>query len=182
MCVCMGSFNARTRGSVSRGQNEADPRVGRWLSLLHYFILLFFFYLFTNCTATSVSFSYVFFFIIIFVSCYVCSITAGICRSAWPYACVAACTYYPVTYTACGFKVWLPVCVCVCVCTLVCVYMFICVSVSVSVETSLSACMFIRVCKRVSCVYTCVYIYVIRSSYEFRRCVSIRKNGRVRMA
>lgn len=31
-------------------------------------------------------------------------------------------------------------------------------SVSVSVETSLSACMFIRVCKRVSCVYMRVYI------------------------
>lgn len=140
MCVCMGSFNARTRGSVSRGQNEADPRVGRWLSLLHYFILLFFFFICSQ-TARQLVFHFLmfFFFIIIFVSCYVCSITAGICRSAWPYACVAACTYYPVTYTACGFKVWLPVCVCVyaclrmyvhmCVCVCLCRNLFVCVYV-----------------------------------------------------
>ena len=124
MCVCMGSLNARTRGSVSRGQNEADPRVGRWLSLLHYFILLFFFfYLFTNCTATSVSFSYVFFFYYyyFFVSCYVCSITAGICRSAWPYACVAACTYLSchvylrVVFKVCASRVRVSMYMCVCV-------------------------------------------------------------------
>lgn len=184
MClyVCMYGIFQRENARLSLAGPERSGPAGRSvviITALFYFIIFFFI---CSQTARQLVFHFLmfFFFIIIFVSCYVCSITAGICRSAWPYACVAACTYYPVTYTACGFKVWLPVCVCVC--TLVCVCMSICVSVSVSVETSLSACMFIRVCKRVSCVYTCVYIYVIRSSYEFRRCVSIRKNGRVRMA
>lgn len=43
VCVCVWMFVrrvVRTRGSVSRGQNEADPRVGRWLSLLHFFYFL----------------------------------------------------------------------------------------------------------------------------------------------
>lgn len=43
----------RTRGSVSRGQNEADPRVGRWLSLLHFFLLLL---LFSSQTARQLVF------------------------------------------------------------------------------------------------------------------------------
>lgn len=69
VCVYVWDLSTRERAAqLSRGQNEADPRVGRWLSLLHYFILLFFFfYLFTNCTATSVSFSYVFFFLLLFL-------------------------------------------------------------------------------------------------------------------
>lgn len=62
------------------------------------------FFLFSSQTARQLVFLLFIFlrFFFIFVSCYVCSITAGICRSAWPYACVAACTYYPVTYTACN--------------------------------------------------------------------------------
>lgn len=64
------------------------------------------FFLFSSQTARQLVFLLFIFlrFFFIFVSCYVCSITAGICRSAWPYACVAACTYYPVTYTACNWK------------------------------------------------------------------------------
>lgn len=130
--VCMYGIFQRENARLSLAGPERSGPAGRSvviITALFYFII-FFFYLFTNCTATSVSFSYVFFFIIIFVSCYVCSITAGICRSAWPYACVAACTYYPVTYTACGFKVWLPVCVCVCVrlFAYVCSYVCLCLS------------------------------------------------------
>lgn len=58
---CCMSRSRRTRDPISRGKNEADPRVGRWLPLLCFF-------LFTNCTATSVLFINCFFHF----CCYVC--------------------------------------------------------------------------------------------------------------
>lgn len=47
-----------TTGLAGLFKNEADPRVGRWLSLRVCFILFYvfflYYYFFTNCTATSV--------------------------------------------------------------------------------------------------------------------------------
>lgn len=99
VCVCVDVCPSRRENArLSLAGPERSGPAGRSV------VIITAFFLFSSQTARQLVFLLFIFlrFFFIFVSCYVCSITAGICRSAWPYACVAACTYYPVTYTACN--------------------------------------------------------------------------------
>lgn len=77
-------FSRETRGSVSRGKNEADPRVGRWFIITACLRLRFTCFLFCSQTARQLVFLLSFFTCLRLYFFFFCllrlSITAGICR------------------------------------------------------------------------------------------------------